>query len=546
MKRICPVTGDAAVIVESREQVVVEHPKFGSYALDANAVPALKADAEARTRIARWIDESRSLDIGIPGLTLEHVHFFQLLAGLEERISEWRDRRHDMKQVDEERLWRKLRLEWNYNSNHIEGNTLTYHETELLLMFDRTAGGHPLRDYEEMKAHDVAIDHTRELANSPQLLGEGDIRDLNKLLLKEPFWQSAETPDGSPTRKRIVPGQYKTQPNHVRTATGELHRFAEPEETPALMEEWTRNFRRALPRSVYPLPLFMAESHWRFICIHPFDDGNGRTARLLTNYVLLHKGLPPVVIKSDDRDRYIGALQKADLGCMLPLARFMLENLFWSLALAIRVSKGEPIREPDDMSKEIDIFVRNKRQWTPKRTDLETLDSVFFTHIHPTLDRLEKRIEHLSPLFRRYSAILCIDIEHHKNTSNVVNLGTVNNSITPSILFDGWELVKQKHIVTPGFTLSDERILGLKRQYQFDDYVGSGNRGFVLNLSVVWKLGREMFSLEIAIDGKQLSDIEHTAPYTEIDVHAADLNRTVDSICQCMMDEIDSRSQMST
>ena len=546
MRRICPVTGDTAVIVESGDQVVVEHPKFGSYALAANAVPALEADAEARTQIARWIGESRSLGIGVPGLTLEHVHFFQRLAGLEERITEWHDRRHDMKQVDEERLWRKLRLEWNYNSNHIEGNTLTYHETELLLMFDRTAGGHPLRDYEEMKAHDVAIDHTRRLANSSQLLGEGDIRDLNKLLLKEPFWQSAETPDGSPTRKCIVPGQYKTQPNHVRTATGELHRFAEPEETPALMEEWTRYFRRALPRSAYPLPLFMAESHWRFICIHPFDDGNGRTARLLTNYVLLHKDLPPVVIKSDDRDRYIGALQKADLGRVLPLARFMLENLFWALALAIRASKGEPIREPDDMSKEIDIFVRNKRQWEPKRTDLETLDSVFFTHVRPTLEQLEKRIEPLSQLFRRYRTNAYIEIEHYKVDPSTVTMGTERYSVNSSNLFEFWDQTKQNHIITPGFTLSDERILGLKRQYQFDDYVGSGNSGFVLNLSVVWKLGRKMFSLEIAINGKRLSDIEHTTPYTEIDVRVGDVNRTVDLICQYIMSEIDSRSQMST
>ena len=139
------------------------------------------------------------------------------------------------------------------------------------------------------------------------------MRDLNKILLKEPFYQHAETADGQHTRKRIVPGQYKTQPNHVRTATGELHRFAEPEETPALMETWTRDFRRDLSRSAYPLPLFLAESHWSFVRIHPFDDGNGRTARLITNYVLLRQNLPPMVIKSDHRDRYIGALQHADL-----------------------------------------------------------------------------------------------------------------------------------------------------------------------------------------------------------------------------------------
>src|SRR6266480_7416541 len=71
---------------------------------------------------------------------------------------------------DERRLKQKLRLEWNYNSNHIEGNTLTYGETELLLIKGQTVGGHTIREYEEMKAHDVAVDHVEELARADRLL----------------------------------------------------------------------------------------------------------------------------------------------------------------------------------------------------------------------------------------------------------------------------------------------------------------------------------------------------------------------------------------
>src|SRR5690606_2635794 len=113
-----------------------------------------------------------------------------------------------------QRLWKKLRLEWNYHSNHIEGNTLTYGETELLLFHDQTSGNHTLREYAEMKAHDVGIAHVRTLAEDPsRLLGESDIRDLNKLILKEPFWKPTQTVGGAPTRKRIVPGDYKTSPN---------------------------------------------------------------------------------------------------------------------------------------------------------------------------------------------------------------------------------------------------------------------------------------------------------------------------------------------
>ncbi|WP_419862144.1 Fic family protein [Candidatus Palauibacter sp.] len=257
-------------------------------------------------------------------------------GALQAAISEWHRVRGEIAPEDEERLWKKLRLEWNYNSNHIEGNTLTYDETVLLLIHGQTAGSHPLRDYEEMKAHDVAIELVRNLSSAEQPLTEADIRELNRVLLKEPFWKLAETPDGATTRKRIIPGGYKTHPNHVRTRTGELHRFAEPEETPARMEEWVHRFRSDLARADCPLPEFLAESHWSFVNIHPFDDGNGRTARLITNYILLRKNLLPIVIKSADRDRYFGALKQSDAGDTKPLAEFMLAQLSWSLDLALR------------------------------------------------------------------------------------------------------------------------------------------------------------------------------------------------------------------
>ena len=444
-----------------------------------DALSALEADAGVKERMARWIAESRSLGIDIRNLTDDHVRLFERLADLEAAIVEWHERREGMKSANDERLWRKIRLEWNYNSNHIEGNTLTYHETELLLIYGRTAGGHPMRDYEEMKAHDVAIDYTRSLAGEEQVIGESDIRQLNKIILKEPFWSYAETPDGQPTQKRIVPGQYKTQPNHVRTATGELHRFAEPEETPILMQEWTRDFRRDLERSAYPLPLFLAESHWSFIHIHPFDDGNGRTARLLTNYALLRNNLPPIVIKSEDRDRYIGGLQNADLGRILPLAEFMLENVSWSLELAIRAAKGESIREPDDMDKEMELFVRSRRGPKPNKTDVEVLDQVFFRHVSPMLEKLDGLCERQgSELFSDYSTYKYVEPSRSGRVSGGL-LGT-----------DQWERTKKEYLVRPGFKLSYEQQVELGAEYSFRRYIGIGNHGFNLKLSVVWKLER--------------------------------------------------------
>ena len=238
----------------------------------------------------------------------------------------------------EQRMWQRFRLEWNYNSNHIEGNTLTYGETLLLLIHGRTKGQHLLREYEEMRGHDVAIEHVRALAREERPLTEGDIRDLNRILLKEGFWQVAQTPDGEPTRKWIEPGRYKTQPNHVITAAGELFQFTTPEETPAQMANCGRWLRNELESPGIGLIQFLALLHHRFTRIHPFDDGNGRVVRLLVNYVLLKAGLPPMVIKTRERKRYLETLAMADAGDMEPLREFFEEALAWSLRLGIRAA----------------------------------------------------------------------------------------------------------------------------------------------------------------------------------------------------------------
>ena len=448
-------------------------------------------------------------------------------------ISEWRERRATMRDEDDERLWRKLRLEWNYNSNHIEGNTLTYHETELLLIHGRTAGEHPMRHYEEMKAHDVAIDHTRHLASAERVLGEGDIRDLNKILLKEPFWHVAQTPDGQQTRKRIVPGEYKTQPNHVRTATGELHRFAEPEETPALMQAWVSDFRgdlRDSELSASRLPEFLAQSHWGFLRIHPFDDGNGRTARLLTNYVLLRSGLPPMVIKSAERDRYIGALQNADLGRMAPLAEFMLENTLWSLGLATRAAKGESIRESEDVEKEVQLFVRRNLAGAPTASDGDVLGRVVHRWIRPMLKRAGTAFEPLGRLFQtnRWMSSL----KPSRGGSEVSGDG----------LFDRWTNTRNTYVATRGFQLTDLQEVELRSSCRWALYRGSGERGFSVELALVWRLGEGVITFLAQIDGEPVPDSLQRVPFSELETGHLEVNRAVDLLGQVLLTEIERRS----
>jgi Fic family protein len=322
--------------------------------------------------------------------------------------SEW-DSLQPLSPENERRLWQKLRLEWNYHSNHIEGNTLTYGETELLLMHDQTHGTHSLREYEEMKAHDLGIEHLRKLAaDRTRSLGVGDIRDLNKIILREPFWKAAETPDGKPTRKQIVPGEYKTVPNNVRTATGEIFEFAPPSEVDARMQALVDWLNTTLNCPSFDIVSTVAKLHHDFVLIHPFDDGNGRVARMLVNYVLLREGYPPIIVPTEEKKDYLAALRLADAGEPDPLAEYLTKCLRWVLELAIRAGKGESIEEAGDVEKEVALFIRSQehRRDKVKPRSTQGIRDLYEAGFKPLLLSAIKKMKALDPLFVNASVII--------------------------------------------------------------------------------------------------------------------------------------------
>ena len=140
----------------------------------------------------------------------------------------------------------KLRLESNYNSNAIEGNTLTLGETRSLILHGLTAHGKPLRDHLDIQGHDSAVQALEAAVKEDQELNEVFIRNLHCVLLKEPYETEAETPDGKVVRRRISLGAYKTSPNNVVTSTGETYYFTPPEQVKQAMSDlidWYRTKR---------------------------------------------------------------------------------------------------------------------------------------------------------------------------------------------------------------------------------------------------------------------------------------------------------------
>jgi len=258
---------------------------------------------------------------------------------------------------NQQKLDRKFRLEFNYNSNHLEGNTLTYGETVLLLIFGKTEGQHEIREYEEMQAHDVAYELVKDwAADHERPLTETAIKNLNEIILVRPFWKEAITPDGQATRRLIKVGGYKEIPNSVRLQNGEMFHYASVTDTPIQMGELVEWFRQEEEKNkLHPVAL-AALLHYKFVIIHPFDDGNGRISRLLMNYVLLKNGYPPVIIKSAAKKDYLFALNQADSGNLNAFVDYISKQLLWSLDICIKAARGESVEEADDIDKEIAVL----------------------------------------------------------------------------------------------------------------------------------------------------------------------------------------------
>ena len=232
---------------------------------------------------------------------------------IEDVMNEW-NALQPLSDRDREMLSRRFTIDFNYNSNHIEGNTLTYGQTEILLMFGKIVGEADVRDVHEMTASNVGLKMMKEealLKETP--LTQQFIRTLHKTLLREDYTVYRTLPGGVQTSYVIHAGQYKTRPNSVITHYGDQFEYATPEETPALMSDLVDWYNDA-ERSGKFTPIELAAIfHYRYIRIHPFEDGNGRIARLMVNYILTRHDYPMIVVRSRKKKEYLEALHRTDL-----------------------------------------------------------------------------------------------------------------------------------------------------------------------------------------------------------------------------------------
>jgi len=243
----------------------------------------------------------------------------EILARLDEKLALLNSFR-PLPQSVVRKLREQFELEMTYNSNAIEGNSLTLKETFLVINEGLTIKGKPLKDHLEAKGHTEALEYLYALTNkdTPVLLSEGIIREFNGIVMRD--------------IDREWAGRYR---NSNVIIGGSSHTPPEAFEVPQLMGDlfnWANN----AGGNLHPVELATVLHH-RLVNIHPFFDGNGRTTRLTMNVILLRAGFPLVVILKNDRKRYYRLLDEADRGNLAPFALFIAQAVQRTLDIYLKV-----------------------------------------------------------------------------------------------------------------------------------------------------------------------------------------------------------------
>lgn len=204
------------------------------------------------------------------------------------------------------KLKEQFEIEMTYNSNAIEGNSLTLKETYLVINEGLTIKGKPLKDHIEAKSHKEALDYLYSLVENGKnnTVSETFIRSLNQIVMRD--------------IDREWAGKYR---NSGVIIGGADHTPPDALEIPKLMQElvsWVGENKK----KTHPVEL-ASILHHKLVYIHPFFDGNGRTSRLVMNIILMQSGFPLVIVLKNDRKRYYRTLALADKGNYTPFVNFI-------------------------------------------------------------------------------------------------------------------------------------------------------------------------------------------------------------------------------
>ncbi len=239
------------------------------------------------------------------------------------------NRHRPLKASTLKKLREQFSVEMTYHSNAIEGNRLTLKETLLVLREGVTIKGKNLQEHLEAKNHEEAMNFLFEVVDSKKrlTLSHHLIRQLHQLVVKD--------------TEASIAGTYRNTDVQI---LGSKHRpppgYQVQEQMTKFLETMTESKNKYHPVE------FAALAHHRFVAIHPFEDGNGRTGRLLMNLILMRSGYPIAIIQKNDRTKYYNALDDADAGDVLGIVRIVAQAVERTLNIYLKaIVKSSPQSE---------------------------------------------------------------------------------------------------------------------------------------------------------------------------------------------------------
>lgn len=252
------------------------------------------------------------------GLQISHNAIYSFLKTKEKTNEHGMGFLKDLPEDLQQSLLQQLIAVWTCDSTGIEGNTLTLGETMKVIELGLTISGKPLKDHEEVYGHAKAIDLMFQLLKKPKIESE-DLFNLHRCVMQKSAIDSFR-PIGDWKRDyNGTTGYNNGKPVYME--------YARPEDTPFLMSRWIKEFNRKLDHATTPTKAVNVYtwSHLSFVRIHPFFDGNGRIARLISNLPVLRAGFPPIVLSKEKRVTYIDSLWRfeTDVGVIQKTDRFL-------------------------------------------------------------------------------------------------------------------------------------------------------------------------------------------------------------------------------
>lgn len=292
----------------------------------------------------------------------------------------------------------RFRLDWNFNSNAMEGNSLTREETRSVMVNNITIDGKPLKDIMDMRGHDNVVTNILRTGKGELSFSEKRMKEMHAAIIYE----------DDPVQKKKV-GQWKSENNFLTNYRGEKFNFVPWNDVPESMHklvDWVNGecdkVKRGEVASLHPAILAF-EFHLRYVTIHPFYDGNGRTARLFMNLILISFGLPPVIVKVEEKERYNQYL--ADIqaygGSSDLFYEFMCGLLIRSQEIILSAIDGKDISQPDDFENEL-ILIQKRLKESPNAVIKKSTDAVmdvFEKSLSPLLEALFTKMSKINPLF---------------------------------------------------------------------------------------------------------------------------------------------------